>query len=81
MGYDQNARKRPVNVSLTEELVRKGRTYTPKLSGTAEELIESFVEREAAPRQAEDAALDELIDTMNAFHLKHGLLSDEFPSL
>ncbi len=81
MGYDRNARKRPVNVSLNEDLVRQARSYTSNLSGTVEELLENFVEREAALRQSEDAALGELIDAMNAFHLKHGLLSDEFEQL
>jgi len=81
MGYDRNAPKRPVNVSLNEDLVRQVKTYTRNLSGTVEDLLQAFVEREAARRQAEDAAIEELIESMGAFHLKHGLLSDEFSQL
>jgi hypothetical protein len=32
-------------------------------------------------REEEQAAIDELIDTMNEFHRKHGLLSGEFSQL
>jgi len=81
MGYDRNAPKRPVNVSLNEDLVRQAKTYTKNFSGTVEDLLQGFVEKEAARRKEEDAAIDELIDTMNAFHLEHGLLSDEFEQL
>jgi len=81
MGYDRTAPKRPVNVSLNEDLVRQAKTYTKNLSGTVEELLQSFVEKESTLRQAEDAALAENIDFFNEFHRKHGLLSDEFPSL
>jgi hypothetical protein len=31
--------------------------------------------------RAEDAAVDQVIDGLNALHHAHGLLSDEFPSL
>jgi antitoxin CcdA len=81
MGYDRNAPKRHVNVSLNEDLVRQAKIYTRNLSGTVEDLLQNFVERETARRQAEDTALDEVIDFFNDFHKKHGLLSDEFPSI
>jgi len=81
MGYDRRAPKRPVNVSLNEDLVRRAKTYTKNLSGTVEDLLQGFVETESARRQTEDAVLNEWIDFFNDFHSKHGLLSDEFPSL
>jgi antitoxin CcdA len=81
MGYDRTAPKRPVNVSLNEDLVRHAKTFTKNFSGTVEDLLQGFVEKESARRKEEDAAIDELIEVMGAFHLKHGLLSDEFEQL
>jgi len=81
MGFDHHAPKRPINVSLNEDLVRQAKTYTKNLSSTVEDLLQGFVEKESAKRQAEDAILDEWIDFFNDFHRKYGLLSDEFPSL
>ena len=37
--------------------------------------------REQERRQAQDDAVSEAIDSLNAFHRTHGLLSDEFSSL
>ncbi len=58
MGYDRTAPKRAINVSLNDDLVRQARLYTRNLSGTLEDLLQDFVERERARRLAEDAAVD-----------------------
>jgi antitoxin CcdA len=81
VGYDRTAPKRAINVSLNDDLVRQARLYTRNLSGTLEDLLQDFVERERARRRAEDVAVNQVIDGLNAFHLTHGLLSDEFSSL
>ena len=81
MGYDPKAPKRAINVSLNDDLVRQARAYTRNLSGTIEDLLEVFVARERARRQAEDTAVDSVIDGLNAFHRRHGLLSDDVPTL
>lgn len=81
MGYDRTAQKRPINVSLNEDLVRQARLFTRNLSGTLEDLLRDFVVHERARRRAEDAALDQVINAVDAFHREHGLLSDEFSSL
>jgi antitoxin CcdA len=81
MGYDRTAPKRPINVSLNDDLVRQARLYTRNLSGTLEDLLSDFITREHARRRAEDAALDQVIDGFSAFHRDHGLLSDEFSAL
>ena len=81
MGYDRLASKRPINVSLNGDLVRQARLYTRNLSGTLEDLLGDFVEREGARRRDEDAVLDQVIDGFGLFHREHGLLSDEFLSL
>ena len=81
MGHARPASKRPTNVSLDEELVRTARLLTSNLSGTLEELLREFVTREQTRRRAQDDAVAEVTDSLNAFHRTHGLLSDEFSSL
>jgi antitoxin CcdA len=81
MGYNRTAPKRALNITLNDDLIRQARLYTRNLSGTLEDLLQDFVERERARRRAEDAVMDQVIDGLNAFHRAHGLLSDEFSSL
>jgi antitoxin CcdA len=81
MGYDRLAPKRAINVSLNDDLVRQARVYTRNLSGTLEDLLGDFVERERARRRDEDALLDQVIEGFSTFHRERGLLSDEFSSL
>jgi len=81
VGYDRNAPKRAVNVSLNEDLVRQAKGYTQNLSATLEQLLQEFVLNEIARRRAEDEVLDRLMDGFDAFHREHGLLSDEFSNL
>jgi antitoxin CcdA len=81
LGYDRNAAKRAINVSLNDDLVRQARIYTRNLSGTIEDLLQDFVAREQARRRAEDMAIDRILDGLNGFHRERGLLSDEFPAL
>ncbi len=43
ISFDQNARKRPVNLSLNDDLVRKVKGLVPSLSNKVEELLSVFV--------------------------------------
>jgi antitoxin CcdA len=81
MGYDQAAPRRAVNLSLSEDVVRRARSVTGNLSATVESLLSDFVERELARRRAEDVRVAQLLDGLNALHAEHGLLSDEFSQL
>ncbi len=81
MGYDHGASKRPVNLSLNAELVRRARSYTQNLSATLEELLKNFIAQEESRRLAEDETLAIVLDGLSRFHEQHGLLSDEFSSL
>jgi antitoxin CcdA len=78
MGHDRKALKRPLNVSLNEDLVRQARRFTTNLSATLEDLLQGFVSAQAAEFAARDAATARLIDGFNHLHEQHGLLSDEF---
>ncbi|HEX7389907.1 MAG TPA: type II toxin-antitoxin system CcdA family antitoxin [Acidiphilium sp.] len=81
MGYDGKAPKRPINVSLNQDLVRQARHFTSNLSGTLEILLRDFVAREQDAQSRQDVSLARVIDGLNGFHQKHDLLSDEFQTL
>jgi len=81
MGYDRAAPKRPVNMTLNEDLIRRVRGITSNLSETVESLLAAFVddaEAQAAERARQVAAH---IAANEAFVAKHGSLADEFSGL
>jgi antitoxin CcdA len=81
MGHDRAAPKRPVNMTLNEDLVRRARGITPNLSETVEALLTAFVENaeaEAANRERQIAAH---IAASNDFVARHGTLADDFDTL
>ena len=47
--YNMEARKRPVNLSLNEDLVVQARVLTDNLSGVDKSLLADYVERERSP--------------------------------
>jgi hypothetical protein len=73
--------KRTVNITMNDDLIRQTRPHTRDPNGTPADLLQNFVERERAQRRAEDTAVDQIIDRLDAFHRAHGLISDEFSSL
>ena len=79
--YNLNARKRPVKLTLHEDLVRLAKDMTDKLSSVVESLRAEFVAQEQAQRAAKTAALDATIATWNQFNAKSGSFSDEHSSL
>ena len=79
--YDQQARKRPVNLTLNEDLVLQARTMTDNLSGVVESLLKDFVERKRQQRLAEAKALEATIATWNDFSSKVGSFADEHSTL
>ncbi len=78
MGYDRRAPKRPVNMSLNEDLVRQARALTPNLSETVETLLAGFVEAEAAKRAGRERQIAAYIAASNAVIEKYGSAADEF---
>lgn len=79
--YNVSARKRPVNLTLNEDLVTQARGITANLSGVVESLLADFLAREKQQRGAEAKALKETIDTWNSFAEKHGSFADEHSTL
>ena len=81
MGYDRKAQKRPVNMSVNEDLVRHARALTLNLSETVERLLAGFVEAEEAKRADIERRIDAYIATSNAIIEKYGAFGDEHSTL
>ena len=69
--------KRPVNVTLSVDLVKRARALTGNLSETLETLLADFV-HEAEERERR---IDRHIAFHNDFVDRHGTLADEFNDL
>lgn len=76
-----NATKRPVNLSLREDLVTETKAFTNNLSQVVELLLEEFVARENAKREAQDQTLKQAIASWNSFAVTHGSFADEHSTL
>ncbi len=79
--YNLQARKRPVNLTLNEDLVLQARGITDNLSSVVESLLADFVEHERQQRFAKAKTLEETIATWNDFNAKLGSFADEYSTL
>ena len=79
--YDTEARKRPVNLTLNEDLVVQARVLTDNLSGVVESLLAGYVERERQRRIAEAGTIEATMAMWNDFNAKHGSFADEYSPL
>jgi len=79
--YNGEARKRPVNLTLNEDLVVQVRGLTDNLSGVVESLLADYVEHERQQRIAKARTLESTISMWNEFNAKHGSFADEYSSL
>ena len=80
-GYNLAARKRPVNLTLNEDLVLQARGITDNLSGVVESLLADFVEHERQQRLAKAKALEATIAIWNDFNARLGSFADEHSTL
>jgi antitoxin CcdA len=79
--FNVKAPKRPVNLSLNEDLVAQARGVTDNLSEVVESLLADFLSRERARRDAQARALKEAILTWNTFAENQGSFADEHSTL
>jgi antitoxin CcdA len=79
--YNLKSPKRPVNLSLNEDLIAKVREVTNNLSEVVESLLADFVTKEKERREAHAQALQEAVNDWNAFGEKHGSWADEHSTL
>ena len=74
-------RKRPVNLTLSENLISQARELTGNLSGVVETLLADYVRDELRQRADKGKALQATIATWNAFNDRHGSFADEHSTL
>jgi len=79
--FNAAARKRPVNLTLNEDLVIRARAITNNLSGVVESLLAEFVERDAGERLARAKLAAASVRSWNAFNAESGSIADEYSSL
>lgn len=79
--FNAAARKRPVNLTLNEDLVRQVRSMTDNLSGVVESLLSEFVERERRERLVKAKVVEAMAAAWNRFNEKSGSIADECSSL
>ena len=80
-GYDAGARKRPVNLTLNEDLVQQVRGMTDNLSGVVEGLLAEYVEHDRQQRAGRAKEIAATIALWNEFGAKVGSFADEHSTL
>jgi antitoxin CcdA len=75
------ARKRPVNLTLNEDLVLQARGLTDNLSGVVECLLTGYVEHERQQKLAKANTAEATVAVWNAFNARHGSFADEYSTL
>ena len=73
--------KRPVNMTLSENLVLEARKLTGNLSETVDQLLAEFVATRRAESDERERRIDATIAMLNDLHDRHGGLGDEFSPL
>jgi antitoxin CcdA len=79
--YDVAARKRPVNLTLNEDLVNQAKGLTDNLSQVVESLLSGYLARAREERLAKSKAVESTVKAWNDFNSKSGSISDEYSSL
>ena len=79
--YDLAARKRPVNLTLNEDLVNRAKGIADNLSGVVESLLADYVAREDQARNEKSQAVRSAVAKWNKFAAEHGSFSDEHSTL
>jgi antitoxin CcdA len=80
-GFNAAARKRPVNLTLNEDLVSQAKSMTDNLSGVVESLLSEFVDRERKERLVKAKVVEATVAAWNRFNAKSGSIADEYSSL
>lgn len=79
--YDSSVRKRPVNLTLNEDLVAHARGLTDNLSRVVEQLLADFVARAGQDREQRAKSVAVTVAAWNAHGAKHGSIADEYSPL
>lgn len=80
-GYNVDARKRAVNLSLNEDLLEHIRAVTPNLSSVVESLLAEYLVRERQRRSAQAKVVESTVALWNQFADDHGSFADDHSTL
>ena len=75
------ARKRPINLTLNEELVSQAKGMTNNLSGVVEQLLADYVMRQNNARQEKVHNADTAAQAWNTFNERSGSFADAHSTL
>ena len=75
------SRKRPVNLSLSEDLLTEAKTMTNNLSAVVESLLVDYVAKQHQQRMDVQQQADAVALAWNDFNAQHGSFSDEYSTL
>ena len=81
MAAKASNRKRPVNLTLSEDLVAQARELTENLSGVVESLLTEYVAEEKQRRAAEANMVRETVAMWNRFADEAGSFADDHSTL
>ena len=79
--YDVSARKRPVNLTVNEDLLSQARGLTDNLSNVVETLLADYVAREQQAREARARECSAAAATWNRFNQAEGSFADQYSPL
>jgi antitoxin CcdA len=79
--HDAAARKRPVNLTLNEDLVNQAKHLTDNLSGVVESLLSGYVAKARDERLRKSKAVESTVKMWNEFNAKSGSIGDEYSTL
>jgi len=78
---ESGSRKRPVNLTLSEDLVSQAKSLTDNLSSVVELLLSEYVNREQRERLEKSKAVEAAIASWNKFNSRSGSIADEYTTL
>ena len=75
------SRKRPVNLSLSEDLLAEAKSMTDNLSAVVESLLADYIAKHHQERTEVQQHADAVAMAWNDFNEQHGSFSEEYSTL
>lgn len=79
--HNHQTRKRPVNLTLSEDLVSQAKGMTSNLSAVVELLLAEYVSKQSEAHQARIRHAEAATETWNTFNARSGSFADEYSNL
>lgn len=76
-----SVRKRPVNLSLNEDVVAQAKALTSNLSSVVDALLSGYVAQQQHERLNRQEQAKSIADIWNGFNEQSGSFADEYSSL